>query len=100
MEKNLTMLGPLVLPITEQLKVVISLAACFITKFLSKMLRANKQDELAAKIPVVKPYVPDFKQGIDHFCIHAGGRAVIDGTLILFCCSASLKSSANNYLDL
>lgn len=90
MEKNLTMLGPLVLPITEQLKVVISLAARFITKFLSKMLRANKQDELAAKIPVVKPYVPDFKQGIDHFCIHAGGRAVIDGTLVLFCGSLSL----------
>jgi len=27
----------------------------------------------------VKPYTPDFKTAFHHYCIHAGGRAVIDG---------------------
>ena len=25
------------------------------------------------------PYIPDFKKAFQHFCIHAGGRAIIDG---------------------
>ncbi|PPD66789.1 hypothetical protein GOBAR_DD36330 [Gossypium barbadense] len=26
----------------------------------------------------IKPYVPNFKLAFEHFCIHAGGRGVID----------------------
>ncbi len=72
MEKNLTTLGPYVLPLSEQIKVVISLAARFSMKSLNKIFSTKR-------FPTVKVYVPDFKRGIDHFCIHAGGRAVIDG---------------------
>ncbi|KAL7566455.1 hypothetical protein ACA910_000933 [Epithemia clementina (nom. ined.)] len=79
MEKNFTMLGPSVLPLTEQALVVLSIAARFFLKQMSNFFKANKKEDLALKLPVVKPYVPDFKRGIDHFCIHAGGRAVIDG---------------------
>ena len=58
---NLTKLGSLVLPYSEQLKFVANL---FVRKFLRRR---------------VKPYMPDFKKSFHHYCIHAGGRAVIDG---------------------
>jgi 3-ketoacyl-CoA synthase len=63
MEKNLTTLGPYVLPLSEQIKTVFSMMKCYMYK---------------GSTPKVTPYIPDFKRGIDHFCIHAGGRSVID----------------------
>jgi hypothetical protein len=27
----------------------------------------------------VKPYTPDFRKAFEHFCIHTGGRGIIDG---------------------
>ena len=98
MEKNMTMLGPYVLPLSEQFKVVISLIARFVTKSLKKTLGGGAANEkMAEKIPNIRPYVPDFKRGIDHFCIHAGGRAVIDGEyfLLLFCWRLSCWSDAS-----
>ena len=91
MEKNLTTLGPLILPFTEQAKVVASLVARYFCKTLTKVLRSQKMDGMSSKVPVIKPYMPDFKRAVDHFCIHAGGRAVIDGTYLTrltmrFCC--------------
>jgi len=70
MEKNFTTLGPYVLPLSEQIKTGFSMLMRAIAK---------KADKMGIKIPKMNPYVPDFKRGIDHFCIHAGGRGVIDG---------------------
>ncbi len=70
MEKNFTTLGPQVLPVSEQVKTGFWMLINFLSKKLNKM---------GIKMKRYDPYVPDFKRGIDHFCIHAGGRAVIDG---------------------
>ena len=60
LKTNITTLGPLVLPFTEQV-------VFFITLIRKKVFKAK-----------VKPYIPDFKLAFEHFCIHAGGRAVLD----------------------
>ncbi|XP_020241519.1 3-ketoacyl-CoA synthase 11-like [Asparagus officinalis] len=60
LKANITTLGPLVLPLSEQL--------LFLVAVIKKKVMKMK----------VKPYIPNFKLAFEHFCIHAGGRAVLD----------------------
>lgn len=79
MEKNLTMIGPQILPFSELTKVVLSMALKSITRTCRKAAKGRGLAKLAESIPEVQTYVPDFKRAAEHFCIHAGGRGVLDG---------------------
>nr|ADE75636.1 unknown [Picea sitchensis] len=59
--KNMTTLGSKVLPITELLYYAYNV-------FCIKALKRN-----------LKPYIPNFRLAFSHFCIHPGGRAVVNG---------------------
>jgi 3-ketoacyl-CoA synthase len=78
MEKNLTTLGPHVLPISEQIPVGVSIAGRWALKKAATMFIKFGMDTPAKWClnNVPRHYVPDFKRAVDHFCIHAGGRAV------------------------
>ena len=60
LKQNITTLGPLVLPFSEQL-------LFFVNLILRKAFKVK-----------MKPYIPDFKLAFNHICIHTGGRAVIE----------------------
>jgi 3-ketoacyl-CoA synthase len=69
---NMTALGPLVLPWSEQLLYAANM-------LLRKAAKANKQLAAAAPAGWLEPYTPDFKKAFNYFCIHTGGRGIIDG---------------------
>lgn len=74
MRQNFVQLGPHVLPLREQAKV---LCNQFVMRLVSQ---AKKRSwPFADRLSVPQGYTPNFSKGIDHFCIHAGGRAVIEG---------------------
>lgn len=62
LKRNVTELGPLCLPLSEQITYGWSIIQ-------RKLWKSRTKKEV---------YVPNFKTAFQHFCIHAGGRAIID----------------------
>jgi 3-ketoacyl-CoA synthase len=60
LKQNITTLGPLILPFSEQL-------IFFLNLVCRKVLQMK-----------IKSYIPDFRLAVEHICIHTGGRAVIE----------------------
>ncbi|KAL3518267.1 hypothetical protein ACH5RR_020856 [Cinchona calisaya] len=63
---NLKEIAPKILPIRELLRFII-------VSFIRKRVKSCTKDGGSIR-PVI-----NFKRGVDHFCIHTGGKAVIDG---------------------
>ncbi|XP_057962389.1 3-ketoacyl-CoA synthase 7-like [Malania oleifera] len=62
LKANMTSLGSMVLPYSEQIKYILSII------WKKVWPRARKRGA----------YIPDFRKAFEHFCIHAGGKSVID----------------------
>ncbi|XP_047968298.1 3-ketoacyl-CoA synthase 10-like [Salvia hispanica] len=58
---NITTLGPLVLPFSEQL--------LFLLTLVWKTVLGNEGGQ---------PYIPDYKLAFEHFCVHAASKTVLD----------------------
>ncbi|URD92208.1 3-ketoacyl-CoA synthase [Musa troglodytarum] len=65
LKANITTLGPLVLPFSEQL--------LFFATLLYRHLFPKP-----TTTTISKPYIPDYKLAFEHFCIHAASKAVLD----------------------
>ena len=60
LEKNMTRMGPLVLPMSEQLR--------FAANWVARKALGRRD---------LKKYVPNFTKAFDHFCLHAGAHFVL-----------------------
>ncbi|KAL8128996.1 hypothetical protein V2J09_018151 [Rumex salicifolius] len=65
---NLREIAPKILPAAELIRFIM-------VKYVTKLVQSNPKKGGGG----AKPATINFKTGVDHFCIHTGGKAVIDG---------------------
>ncbi|KAJ8750684.1 hypothetical protein K2173_015865 [Erythroxylum novogranatense] len=74
LKTNITTLGPLVLPFSEQLLFF----ATLVRRHLFGKNNNNNNSPSSQTSPSSKPYIPDYKLAFEHFCIHAASKTVLD----------------------
>ncbi|KVI11877.1 3-ketoacyl-CoA synthase 10-like [Cynara cardunculus var. scolymus] len=72
---NITTLGPLVLPLSEQLLFLSTLVKRFLSGATTPR---NSSQLLTSSSSATKPYIPDFKLAFEHFCIHAASKTAVN----------------------
>ncbi|KAI8526144.1 hypothetical protein RHMOL_Rhmol13G0286000 [Rhododendron molle] len=76
LKTNITTLGPLVLPFSEQLQFFSTLVWRHL--FGGSGGGSNSSTTATATANANKPYIPDYKLAFEHFCVHAASKAVLD----------------------
>ncbi|VVA11684.1 PREDICTED: 3-ketoacyl-CoA synthase [Prunus dulcis] len=70
LKTNITTLGPLVLPFSEQL--------LFFATLVSRHLFSGGGTSQPSLSSGKRPYIPDFKLAFERFCVHAASKTVLD----------------------
>ncbi|ESR66183.1 hypothetical protein CICLE_v10007953mg [Citrus x clementina] len=71
LKTNITTLGPLVLPFSEQL-------FFFATLVWRHLFSGSADKSRSSSLASTKPYIPDYKLAFEHFCVHAASKTVLD----------------------
>ncbi|KAL2897568.1 3-ketoacyl-CoA synthase 10 [Bienertia sinuspersici] len=87
LKTNITTLGPLVLPVSEQLLFFSTLVKRHLfggprkensNNNNSTMIINNGSSNNSTSSSNSKPYIPDYKLAFEHFCVHAASKMVLD----------------------
>ncbi|XP_004501406.1 3-ketoacyl-CoA synthase 10 [Cicer arietinum] len=70
LKTNITTLGPLVLPFSEQI--------LFFTTLVWRHLFGGKKSDGNSTSSSKKPYIPNYKLAFEHFCVHAASKQILD----------------------
>ena len=75
LKTNITTLGPLVLPFSEQL---LFFGTLVWRHFFGGNSGPGLHPPSSSSSSSKKPYIPDYKLAFEHFCVHAASKTVLD----------------------